>query len=576
LSLSLEEIIDKIIKEAKISKKTVLEKINAKKQELGGLITDEGAAYMLAKELGVDIFSDITFKETKLSIKDLIPGMNNVAIKGRITEILPAREFTRNNGNKGYVANLIICDNTGSIKLVLWDNAALKVINGEIKKGDVVQIVRGYIKEGRGGQIELNVSNKGGINICEEEEDEFPSVEEHFDKISELTPGQFNVNVKGVVQRVFPQVSFKRKDGSEGKVLSLILNEEGRSIRVVFWNDKADEIENIKEGDILTLKNAYTKERIDGTPEIHVGANTLVRLKSGEVNSNSVQEVKKIKVNAIKEITPNMSNVSFKGIITQIGQLREFKKTDTLGKVLDIEVADETGKVKVVAWNEAAESLEKAKAGDKIIVEEGYTKVGLNGYLEVHIGRLGRVQLNPKTDKFPSHLELSSEALLVHPKRYLIKDIKSGGIYEILATIVHVYKKIPAYLGCPKCFKKLIENEENELKCPKCGNVEEGIPRVIFTAILDDGSSNIKANFAGQTAERLLGKSADELYQLVKEQANDKIENILDATIGRTYIFKCRAYTSNYSNETELNVLDFKEVDAKKEAEQLLNKLKNQ
>ena len=91
ISFSLEEIIDKIISETKISKKELEERIRVKREELGGLITEEGAAHIVASELGIDLFKDQKLSTTQLFIKDLIPGMNNISVIGRVMKIYALR-----------------------------------------------------------------------------------------------------------------------------------------------------------------------------------------------------------------------------------------------------------------------------------------------------------------------------------------------------------------------------------------------------------------------------------------------------------------------------------------------------
>ena len=69
LNIPLDKIIEKICKSTKMSEKLVKEKIAAKKKELNGLVSDEGAAYIIASEMGVDILGETARK--KLKIKDL-------------------------------------------------------------------------------------------------------------------------------------------------------------------------------------------------------------------------------------------------------------------------------------------------------------------------------------------------------------------------------------------------------------------------------------------------------------------------------------------------------------------------
>ena len=78
LKFNYEQIVDKIIKEKGISKEEIDGKVNEKVKQLSDLISKEGAAHIIANQLGVKLF-DETFRK-KWEIKDVIAGMNNVTV----------------------------------------------------------------------------------------------------------------------------------------------------------------------------------------------------------------------------------------------------------------------------------------------------------------------------------------------------------------------------------------------------------------------------------------------------------------------------------------------------------------
>lgn len=92
------------------------------------------------------------------SIKDLRAGMSHVNLKAKILEVAePTRVVTR-YGNNAMVAKVLIGDDTGTIKLCLW--------NGQITAfsvGDVVQIENAQAAMFRGERF-LNLGKKGAIN----------------------------------------------------------------------------------------------------------------------------------------------------------------------------------------------------------------------------------------------------------------------------------------------------------------------------------------------------------------------------------------------------------------------------
>lgn len=82
--------------------------------------------------------------------------MRSLIIKGRIESISGSQSVDLRSGGTAQVADAIIRDDTGSIKLSLWDNQ----INS-IKEGDIVIIEKGYTKDYRGEIILM-----GSVTKC--------------------------------------------------------------------------------------------------------------------------------------------------------------------------------------------------------------------------------------------------------------------------------------------------------------------------------------------------------------------------------------------------------------------------
>lgn len=87
----------------------------------------------------------------RLSIQNLIPGMQNIDIAGHIIKITK-RNFKKEN-NEGQVCSVFLGDDTGTIRLVLW-NEEISKIEG-FNQGDGVRIT-GFVKQDSfGPQIRL-------------------------------------------------------------------------------------------------------------------------------------------------------------------------------------------------------------------------------------------------------------------------------------------------------------------------------------------------------------------------------------------------------------------------------------
>ena len=133
-----ERILKKIAKSSGLGEEEIERRVEAKRAKLSGLISLEGAAQIVAAELG------ISFDNEKLKIDELLPGMRKVNVVGKVIGLSPVRTFTRNE-KEGKVANLLIADETSNIKIVLWDTNHIELIEkGEIVENKVVEILNDY------------------------------------------------------------------------------------------------------------------------------------------------------------------------------------------------------------------------------------------------------------------------------------------------------------------------------------------------------------------------------------------------------------------------------------------------
>jgi hypothetical protein len=93
----------------------------------------------------------------RLNIENLIPGMQNVDIAGTITRATK-KNYSTQKGS-GVLASLVIADQSGSIRLTLWNDEIDRV--GDIHEGDVVKVV-GYVRQGMYGP-ELRLGRFGKL-----------------------------------------------------------------------------------------------------------------------------------------------------------------------------------------------------------------------------------------------------------------------------------------------------------------------------------------------------------------------------------------------------------------------------
>ena len=92
-------------------------------------------------------------------IKDLQDGMKRVTVEAKVVEKGDAREVKSRFKDETYrIVDAVIADETGSVKLTLW-NEQIEQIN----VGDNVKVDNGYVTSFK-GEIQLNVGKFGKLS----------------------------------------------------------------------------------------------------------------------------------------------------------------------------------------------------------------------------------------------------------------------------------------------------------------------------------------------------------------------------------------------------------------------------
>jgi len=93
-----------------------------------------------------------------MNIKELKPKQGNVDITIDVVDVGDIREFQK-FGKAGKVATAIAKDETGDIKLTLWNDDIEKV-----KAGDKVHLINGYVNEWQ-GEIQMTTGRMGKLEV---------------------------------------------------------------------------------------------------------------------------------------------------------------------------------------------------------------------------------------------------------------------------------------------------------------------------------------------------------------------------------------------------------------------------
>ena len=391
---STEDVIKRILAlKPTLTREAVERLIQEEKAKAAGLLTDEAAAHLVASNLGMDGAGERI--EAKLKIGALTSGLNDVSLTGRVLHVfLPPRTFQRADGRQGKVLRMLIGDATGIVAVVFWDDKADHIVASKVSRGKIIRVLHGYSRERQGtGEVEINVGNRGTVYMepLDAVDAEFPQMDSFF-----KTPAQISatgaVNVEGVIMGRSPPTTFKRKDGTDGKVARLNLEEGGRQITAVLWDDKVDEAAKWGDGTRVRIIGANSKVRQGGGFEVHLNRGSEVEvLEEGVLPKEPLSMWSKI-----GELRDGMRSVSVAGRVLSVNEPREFTKKDgTKGRVASVVLEDETGIVRLSLWDDDVNALGDMPVGTVVAVENGYTRAGFGNTIDLNVGRLGTMKINP-------------------------------------------------------------------------------------------------------------------------------------------------------------------------------------
>src|SRR3989441_8777383 len=111
----------------------------------------------------------------------------------------------------------------------------------------------------------------------------------------------------------------------------------------------------------------------------------------------------------ISSVQAGLSDATISGEILSISQLREFQRSDgSVGKLVRVKLKDGSGQITCVLWDSTADIVEKERlaTGSKLRLAHGYTRLGLAGEVEFHLGSRSNIEVLSKTS--PTGPALSS------------------------------------------------------------------------------------------------------------------------------------------------------------------------
>ncbi|MCX6675144.1 MAG: OB-fold nucleic acid binding domain-containing protein, partial [Methanothrix sp.] len=121
MDADLEEIYSQVADQ--VSADDFLSRVEEKVALMAGLCDQRTAAMLVARDLGAS--------EVLTKIGRIRPEMGTVTFAGKVIAVSDIREFQRSDGSVGRVANLTMGDETGTVRVTLWDETTDLIKSGD-------------------------------------------------------------------------------------------------------------------------------------------------------------------------------------------------------------------------------------------------------------------------------------------------------------------------------------------------------------------------------------------------------------------------------------------------------------
>ena len=263
-----------------LTRNDIEEQIKHKKEKIGaGYLTDQGALFLIASDFGISLSGPL---KVEMSLKDLYAGAKEISLETRVLNVSPAKQFSRKDGSPFYLRTMTVYDTNSTASVKLWDDKANLSGIENIKPGDLIKIIKAYVKSDLNGSPTINIGSGSNIEITDNKS-EIPTIDKITKDISELQEGQKDLVITGMIDGVVSSIEFTTSRGQPGKALRMRLKgKDGNAMRAVLWGKDESSIPNmISQGAKVRLLGINIKNGNQGL-EIHGNDSTIIEIEGGK------------------------------------------------------------------------------------------------------------------------------------------------------------------------------------------------------------------------------------------------------------------------------------------------------
>ncbi|WP_292888888.1 OB-fold nucleic acid binding domain-containing protein [Methanobrevibacter sp. UBA212] len=497
-----------------------------------------------------------------LPIGDL-SEQRDVSIIGVVSRLQDIRVFTRKTDNtEGKLRNFDVRDSTGEIRVTVWGDDT----NIAINKGDFIKVIGGDVRfdEYTQSQYSMNTNFNTQItvnpeNLPIEKLDELDGIRNELHPVS-IGQIQFDYDEDGVEIDIIGRIlsledprEFQRDDSTVGIVRSALFADESGKVRLSFWNEKAEG--DYAVGEAYRIENARTRLGMYSVDLNIGGGSRIIRLSEEQASAMFIPELATLEkaiydYKKIEDLDEDEEDTVIVGRVIELNEIRNFDRDNgDTGSVRNIEIADDTGSIRVVLWDKDANM--DLEMGQPLKLQNPRLSLDMDNRLQATVSG-GTTVLEPsekELEELPSQDELMESIFVAKSIESLTEDDTN---VHITATIKEVFPDKILLKKCPNC-RESVEESEDEYICDNCGHTfDEPKYTLMIPTRVEDDTGEISVTFFGNLAEELIDMSQEEVVSLIEDEAlgiEDKIQDLVNMTIE----IIANVSFNEYSEEYRLN-----------------------
>jgi len=272
-----EDLLSKLLENApELSRSVIEERINEKKDKIGsGYLTDQGALFLVASDLGVSLQES---QKIEIALKDLFIGAKEVTLQSRVLNLSPAKQFIKKDGTPFFLRTMTVYDSNSRVSVKLWDEKATLPEIENLKPGDLVKIIKAYVKSDLTGAPTINIGSGGTIEPTKSTSN-IPLIDSITIDVSLVKEDQKDLVVTGNISGVISLLEFTNSKGKPSTALKFRMKGANDNlVSVVLWGKDESILPKMISPDAeIKLYGVRTKTGNQGL-EIHGSDATVIEV----------------------------------------------------------------------------------------------------------------------------------------------------------------------------------------------------------------------------------------------------------------------------------------------------------